>query len=121
MSKSLEARTLIKSALFVATSLAIAWALALGGGGCHRANGPALERSDGGGSLVREQAALEGGKDKGKPSLAAAAATAEPPAVGSEPHPGERPLTLPVQHDGQRINRSLSSGAASTDLGPAAR
>jgi hypothetical protein len=119
MSKSMEAK--IKGVLFVATSLAIAMALALGAGGCHRANGPELARSDGGGSLPRQQAALEGGKDKGKPSLAGASASKPPPAVGSEPRQGDRPITMPYHHDGERIDRSAASGAASTDLGPAAR
>src|SRR6516225_3453312 len=108
MSKSVEAKSLIKSALFVATSLAIAWALALGGGGCHRANGPQMVRSNGAGSPAREQAALEGGKDKGKPALAGAAAAVTPPAVGSEPHSGDRPLSMPFHHDGERIDRSVT-------------
>jgi hypothetical protein len=105
-----------KSVLFVMTSLGIALAIALGAGGCRRRlYGPPVVRADGGGAsqAAASPSPLEAGRDKGKPSLAGP--PAPPPAVGAEPRHGDRPLGEPFQHDGARIDRSVTTGTPGTD------
>jgi hypothetical protein len=105
-------RSRFKSAIFVATSLSIALAVLLGLG-CHRERGPALIETDTQMTFGPQPTPLEAGRDKGVPGFAAG--IDPPPAVGSVPSLGDKAISPPYQHDGARIDHSLTTGVTGTD------
>jgi hypothetical protein len=111
----MSGRARIKTVIFVTTSLSIALALMLGAG-CHREHGPVLLHEEGAGPLsaTPPPSPLEGGRAKGSPELAGPERS-PPPATGPVPGSTTAPLGMPYEHDGPRINHSLTTGAPSTD------